>query len=225
MNGRRRRHELLRLECGFAPAVRLVERAREDIYFAERDQHLRARENEKGRRDRQRPALSQMPRPLGHLRNSRWHFRRFRRVPGGWLNERPHPRWKASIGSEQLGFSHRDDDFRHDHGAVDLSEGVAMGPLEITGPARPALGLVTGILFGFILQKAQVTKYQKIVSFFRWSDLTVQKVMFAAILVGMVGVYALHGFGLVNLHIKPTLLGANILGGLIFGVGMLLLGF
>ena len=41
----------------------------------------------------------------------------------------------------------------------------------------------------------------------------------------MVGVYALHGFGLVNLHIKPTLLGANILGGLIFGVGMLLLGF
>jgi len=55
-----------------------------------------------------------------------------------------------------------------------------MGPLEITGPARLALGLVTGILFGFILQKAQVTKYQKIVSFFRWSDLTVQKVMFAA---------------------------------------------
>ena len=100
-----------------------------------------------------------------------------------------------------------------------------MGPLDIIGPARLALGLVTGIVFGFILQKAQVTKYQKIVSFFRWSDLTVQKVMFAAILVGMVGVYALHGFGLVNLHIKPTLLGSNILAGLIFGVGMLLLGF
>jgi hypothetical protein len=30
---------------------------------------------------------------------------------------------------------------------------------------------------------------------------------------------------LVNLHIKPTLLGTNILGGLIFGAGMLLLGF
>ena len=34
-----------------------------------------------------------------------------------------------------------------------------------------------------------------------------------------------HDLGLVNLHIKPTLLGANILGGMIFGVGMLLLGF
>ena len=98
-----------------------------------------------------------------------------------------------------------------------------MGPLEITGTARLFLGLVTGILFGFILQKGQVTKYQKIVSFFRWSDLTVQKVMFAGILSGMVGVYALHEFGLVNLHIKPTLLGTNILGGLIFGAGMLLL--
>lgn len=100
-----------------------------------------------------------------------------------------------------------------------------MGPLEITGTARLVLGLVIGILFGFILQKAQVTKYQKIVSFFRWSDLTVQKVMFSAILSGMIGVYALHDLGLVNLHIKPALFGANILGGLIFGVGMLLLGF
>lgn len=100
-----------------------------------------------------------------------------------------------------------------------------MGPLEITGTARLVLGLITGILFGFILQKGQVTKYQKIVSFFRWSDLTVQKVMFTGILFGMIGVYALHGLGLVNLHIKPALLGANTLGGLIFGVGMLLLGF
>lgn len=48
-----------------------------------------------------------------------------------------------------------------------------MGPLEVIGPARLVLGLVTGILVGFILQKAQVTKYQKIVSFFRWTDLTV----------------------------------------------------
>jgi len=124
-----------------------------------------------------------------------------------------------------LDFPHCDDDLGHDHGAGDFSKGVVMGPLEISGPARLMLGLVTGILFGFILQKAQVTKYQKIVAFFRWSDLTVQKVMFAAILVGMVGVYVMHEFGWVNLHIKPTLLGANILGGLIFGAGMLLLGF
>jgi hypothetical protein len=100
-----------------------------------------------------------------------------------------------------------------------------MGPLEITGTVRLLLGLLTGILFGFILQKAQVTKYQKIVAFFRLTDLTVLKVMFGAILAGMVGVYLLYDLGLVRLHIKPTILSANILGGLIFGVGMLLLGF
>ncbi|HEX9681268.1 MAG TPA: YeeE/YedE thiosulfate transporter family protein [Anaerolineales bacterium] len=100
-----------------------------------------------------------------------------------------------------------------------------MGPLEITGTAKLLLGLLTGILFGFILQKAQVTKYQKIVAFFRLTDLTVLKVMMGAIAAGMVGVYLLYDLGLVRLHIKPTLLGANILGGLIFGVGMLLLGF
>jgi hypothetical protein len=115
-----------------------------------------------------------------------------------------------------LGVFNRHDAFGYDHGAAYLQEGLTMGPLEIAGAARLALGLLTGILFGFILQKAQVTNYQKIVSFFRWNDLTVQKVMFAGILSGMVGVYVLHDLGFVNLHIKPTLLGANILGGLIF---------
>jgi hypothetical protein len=100
-----------------------------------------------------------------------------------------------------------------------------MGPLEITGSARLILGLATGIAFGFILQKAQVTRYDKIVAFLRLTDLTVLKVMFGGILAGMVGVYLLKDLGLVNLHIKSTILSANILGGVIFGVGMLLLGF
>jgi hypothetical protein len=100
-----------------------------------------------------------------------------------------------------------------------------MGPLEITGNARLILGLATGIAFGFILQKAQVTRYDKIVAFLRLTDLTVLKVMFGGILAGMVGFYLLKDLGLVNLHIKPTILTANILGGVIFGAGMLLLGF
>jgi hypothetical protein len=87
------------------------------------------------------------------------------------------------------------------------------------------LGLVTGVAFGFILQKAQVTRYDKIVAFFRLTDLTVLKVMGGGILTGMVGVYLLRDLGLVSLSIKPTLLGANILGAGIFALGMLLLGF
>lgn len=103
---------------------------------------------------------------------------------------------------------------------------MTTGPLEVTGTARLVLGLLTGIAFGFVLQKAQMTRYDKIVAFFRLTDFTVLKVMFGGVLAGMVGVYLLKDLGLVGLHIKPTLLGANILGAVIFfGAGMLLLGF
>lgn len=100
-----------------------------------------------------------------------------------------------------------------------------MGPLDITGMPRLLLGLLTGVLFGFILQRSGLTRYATIVGFFRLTDLRMLKVMMAAIASGMIGVYALHDLGLVNLHVKPLMLGANVMGGLVFGVGMLLLGF
>jgi uncharacterized membrane protein YedE/YeeE len=49
--------------------------------------------------------------------------------------------------------------------------------------------------------------------------------MLSTVLVGMVGVYILKDLGLVKLSVKPTNLGANIIGGLIFGAGWGLLGY
>ncbi|HLE80396.1 MAG TPA: YeeE/YedE thiosulfate transporter family protein [Dehalococcoidia bacterium] len=100
-----------------------------------------------------------------------------------------------------------------------------MGPLEIAGTARLALGLVTGIAFGFILQKGQALKFHKIIDALRLRDFTIWKLMFTAIAVGMIGIYVMTALGLAKLHIKPTILSANILGGLIFGAGFALLGF
>ena len=100
-----------------------------------------------------------------------------------------------------------------------------MGPLEITGMARLVLGLVTGLAFGFILQKGQALKFHKIIDALRLRDFTIWKLMFTAIGVGMIGIYAMNELGLAKLHIKPTILSANILGGLIFGAGFALLGF
>ncbi len=88
-----------------------------------------------------------------------------------------------------------------------------------------ALGLLTGFLFGFFLQKGQVTKFSTIVGQFLLRDFTVLKVMLTAILVGGAGVYALKAAGLVSLHVKPALMVAVPVGGLIFGVGMVLLGY
>jgi len=88
-----------------------------------------------------------------------------------------------------------------------------------------AYGLITGVLFGFLLQKGRVLRYDKQVGALRLHDMTIVKFMFSTIVVGMVGVYLLKDFGLAELSVKPTLVGANIIGGLIFGIGWGLLGY
>ena len=87
------------------------------------------------------------------------------------------------------------------------------------------LGLITGIFFGFFLQKGQALKYDKQLGILRFKDFTILKVMVSAILVGMVGIYFFVDLGLGNLSPKPTVLGANIIGGLIFGLGWGMLGY
>lgn len=97
--------------------------------------------------------------------------------------------------------------------------------LHASRPAQLALGLATGIAFGFLLQKGGVTQYEVILGQLLLTDFTVLKVMASAVVVGMVGVYALRDLGLVRLHPKPGSFGASVLGGLIFGVGFALLGY
>ena len=86
-------------------------------------------------------------------------------------------------------------------------------------------GLVTGILFGFLLQKGRVLRYDKQLGALRLMDMTIVKFMVCTVLVGMVGVYLLKDLGLVKLSIKTTILGGNIIGGLLFGVGWGLVGY
>ena len=86
-------------------------------------------------------------------------------------------------------------------------------------------GVIFGLLFGFLLQKGGVGKYNVLVGQLLLQDFTVAKVMLTAIVVGMIGVFTLHHFAQVNLHIKPTRIGSNIIGGLLFGAGFALMGY
>ena len=85
-------------------------------------------------------------------------------------------------------------------------------------------GLITGILFGFFLQKGRVLRYDKQVGALLFKDMTIVKFMLSHIAVAMVGVYFLYDMGIVKLALKPMIVGGVVLGGLIFGLGWGLLG-
>lgn len=86
------------------------------------------------------------------------------------------------------------------------------------------MGFLTGLAFGFLLQKGRVLRYEKQLGALRLIDMTIFKFMLSAILTGMVGLYLLHDLGIISLSIKDTILGANIVGGLLFGIGWGLFG-
>lgn len=86
--------------------------------------------------------------------------------------------------------------------------------------------LVLGVFFGFALNKAGLTRYNKIVNQFRFKDMTVLKFMMTALVVTMLGVYPLRALGILTFPTVPeTYILGNVLGGLIFGVGMAFAGF
>jgi len=93
--------------------------------------------------------------------------------------------------------------------------------------AAPKLiaGMIFGFAFGFLLQKGGVGKFNILIGQLLLQDWTVAKIMLTAIIVGMIGIFGLHYFAKVNLHIKPTRIGANIVGGLLFGAGFALIGY
>ena len=87
------------------------------------------------------------------------------------------------------------------------------------------LGLGMGIIFGFLLQKGGAAKYDIILGQLLLKDFTVIKIMLSAVVTGMIGIYLLKGWGIVQLHPKPGSIGMTIIGGFIFGLGFAVLGY
>ena len=81
------------------------------------------------------------------------------------------------------------------------------------------LGLITGICFGALLQQGRVLRFEKQVGAMLLKDMTIMKFMMSAILVGLVGIHLAVAWGLAQLSPKATQIGANVVGGLLFGLG------
>ena len=86
-------------------------------------------------------------------------------------------------------------------------------------------GLVTGVIFGAIMQRAEGARYDRQLGALRLKDLTIVKFMLSTVAVAMVGTYLLKDMGLVKLSVKPMIMGAVIPGGILFGLGWALLGY
>lgn len=88
-------------------------------------------------------------------------------------------------------------------------------------------GLI-GFAFGFTLEMSGFGDSRKLAAQFYFTELTVLKVMFTAIVTAMVLLFGAVGLGLLNFNlvwVNETYLASGILGGLIMGVGFIIGGF
>ena len=85
-----------------------------------------------------------------------------------------------------------------------------------------------GFAFGFTLEMSGFGNSRKLAGQFYFTDLTVIKVMFTAIVTAMVLTFGAVGLGILNFSqvwVNPTYLSSGILGVLIMGVGFIIGGF
>jgi uncharacterized membrane protein YedE/YeeE len=87
------------------------------------------------------------------------------------------------------------------------------------------LGLTLGMAFGAVLQLSGASSHTKIINALRLKDLTIIKLILAAIGVGLIGVHLLDAFGLANMKVKDLFLPGVAVAGLIFGVGFAVTGY
>ena len=88
-----------------------------------------------------------------------------------------------------------------------------------------ALGLFTGLLFGVLLQRARVLRFDKQLGALLLRDMTIVKFMFSAIVVAAILLHLFLDLGLIAFSVKATSLGGQVVGGLLFGVGWAMLGY
>ncbi len=90
------------------------------------------------------------------------------------------------------------------------------------------IALLTGVAFGFWLERAGFGQSRKLALQFYFRDMTVLKVMFTAIVTAMIGLLYFSLFGWIDLsliYINPTFLWAQIIGGLVLGIGFAIGGY
>jgi uncharacterized membrane protein YedE/YeeE len=86
------------------------------------------------------------------------------------------------------------------------------------------IGLATGLVFGFALEKARVFEPGVIVGQMQLRNFLMLKIFLAAVITGLIVLAVMSGMFGVKLSLKPLLFKADIIGGFILGAGIALAG-
>jgi len=98
---------------------------------------------------------------------------------------------------------------------------------EVSNGLLLVFALLTGIFFGFFLEKAGFGNAGVLIKQFYLTDMRMFKVLFSAIITGMLGTFWLSYFKILDItqiYINGTYLWPQILGGILFGFGFVLCG-
>jgi len=90
------------------------------------------------------------------------------------------------------------------------------------------ISLVIGAAFGWCLEQAGFGSSRRLAGIFYFRDMAVLKVMFSAVVTAMLGLGFAFSLGVIRpeaIYIPETILGAQILGGFIFGIGFVMSGW
>jgi uncharacterized membrane protein YedE/YeeE len=83
-----------------------------------------------------------------------------------------------------------------------------------------------GFAFGWLLQKAGLTRYDRIVGVYRLTDLAVMKFLLSALVAGAICLRLFVSLGVADaLPVPATYWAGNLAGGVLFGIGMAASGF
>jgi hypothetical protein len=82
----------------------------------------------------------------------------------------------------------------------------------------------TGLVFGYVIQRGGFCLARALSNAVLMRDGTILRAYVLALLVAMVGVHLIETLGLVDVPLRPLRWLSNIVGGLLFGVGMILSG-
>ena len=84
--------------------------------------------------------------------------------------------------------------------------------------------LLIGFIFGAIILYSRLDKFEKMAGFMIFEDTLVPRMAMTTVALSSLGFYFLTQAGYATFAVKPVILGGLIIGGILFGIGLVILG-